>query len=151
MKPTALYGCSCWTLTKAMSDKLRSVRRKMLRKILGARKHPKEDWVEYFSRTTRYMEGFAKELGYESWEFLQRKRTFRFEGRVARCNDGRWSRRLLGWTPWFRTGATFGRNVGRPVATWANDLDKFAGSDWAHTALNQTLWAILEPGYAYKL
>ena len=72
-------------------------------------------------------------------------------GQVARCNNCRWSQRLLGWNPCFCADAKFGRNVGRPAARPTYQLDKLAGSDWRRIDLGEELWAILEPEFAQNL
>ena len=82
---------------------------------------------------------------------VQRKRKFRFAGRVARSCDGRWSKRFLDWRPWSRIGPTAGRNVGRPVSRWTDDLINFAGSDWRSAADDDMFWRLLETGYTNKL
>ena len=123
----------------------------MLRMILGSPKRSQEEWPEYMQRTTHYMEHVSSELGHESWDALQRRRKFRFAGRVARSTDGRWARRLLHWTPWFRLPASFGRRVGRPVSRWIHDLNQFAGNEWTSHAADKDLWSILETGYVDKL
>ena len=149
--PVVLYGSACWTVTQRMAQRIRSTQRRMLRLILGSPRRPEEEWADYMKRTTHYIEELSGCLGYESWDVVQRRRKFRFAGRVARSCDDRWARRMLQWTPWFRLPSSFGRRVGRPTSRWLDDLNQFAGSNWIASACDAELWKVLENGYAYKL
>ena len=57
---------------------------------------------------------------------------------VARREDGRWSRRLLGWAP-----TKGGRRVGRPARRWEDDLSAYK-QNWRELAQDRDVWAGLE-------
>ena len=121
----------------------------MLRKIWGARRGADEQWHEYVQRATHEAEDYARQLGYESWELLQRKRKWRFAGKIAQSRDQRWSKKLLGWRPWFRSIPW--RGVGHPCTKWEDDLIQLAGSGWVAMARDSALWGALEAGYVNML
>ena len=112
-----------------MDKDLWTAGRKMLRMIYGAPKRPEEELSEYVQRATYVIETIASNLGHESWEESHRRQKFRFAGRTAQTSDGRWSKRLMTWIPWFRPGPDFGRSVRRPKQRWAGELEKNAGGN----------------------
>ena len=123
--PCILYACGTWTMTVESDNLLRTARRKMLRWMVQVRRAPDEDWVEYIRRATHRCEELATVHGATDWIELQRKRKLKLAGQTARRTDGRWNKRLLDWTPWFRTVPR--RDVGRPKKRWDDDLVDLAG------------------------
>ena len=67
---------------------------------------------------------------------------------MARRTGGRWSSKLLSWTPQGR------RRRGHPCKRWSDDLDAYFnrrdGSPkgcWLHVAQSRELWQSMEDGY----
>ena len=85
--------------------------------------------------------------GSEDWATLHRKRKFRFAGKAARAQDGRWSHHLLSWSP--KHGR--GRGAGHPRLRWADKIVELVGGDWIDRAADEDLWQTLEAAYVMGL
>ena len=118
--PCVLYACGAWTMKTDMDHKLRSTWRRMLRWMIKPSRAEDEEWVDYIIRATRICEALALRHGCSDWTGLQRKRKRELAAKSALVRDGRWSRRLLNWVPWFRCVPH--RNVGHPVKRWADEF-----------------------------
>ena len=104
-----------------------------------------EDWVDWIKRTTQVAEEHFKRAGLEDWVTAARRKYWRWAGHLARRDDGRWSSRLLSWSPSGR------RSRGHPCKRWSSDLDEFFrlldGSPrgcWPHVAQSREVWHNLE-------
>ena len=84
--------------------------------------------------------------GMEDSGTLYRRRKWRFAGRVARKNDGRWSTQMLHWMP----PTVAGRRPGRPLTRWTDDIVAMCGGDWTEHALDVELWRALEDGFVAR-
>ena len=42
VQPTMLYGCGCWTMTKAREHQIRTTQRRMLRRVIGTKRWTKK-------------------------------------------------------------------------------------------------------------
>ena len=71
VQPTLLYGCACWTLTRAREQLIRTTQRKMLRQIMGTKRRVKddglEDWVEWIIRATEEAENAMRRFCVPDW------------------------------------------------------------------------------------
>jgi hypothetical protein len=141
-----LYGCAAWALTKSQCTEIDTLRRKMLRyvfRIHRRRSSPNEEsWADYLHRSARRVDEMSAMLSMETWSTTYRRRKWRFAGTVARQSDGRWSQHMLYWRP------CGGRDRGRPRTRWADEIVRLAGDGWAQAATDQTLWKLLEDGFA---
>ena len=146
--PVMLYAAASWTLTKGMEDILIITQRRMLRQLLGFRRCPTEEWVEYIKRTTAQAETRYKQCGYDDWVTQSRRKKWRFARRAAIADDGRWSRRLLEWRPHFRCQPF--RRVGRPNARWEDAIVAICGDSWLEAARDAYLWKALEPEFVER-
>ena len=92
-------------------DKLQSAYRRLLR--LVSNYYYKRDgdvsWAEWVQHATHKAEDFAHKHGLTGWVVEQRRRKFRWVGKVARVTDGRWTHAALFW--FLGHGK---RGVGRP-------------------------------------
>ena len=71
--------------------------------------------MEWIQRATQVAESVLTSSGGESWVVAQRRRKWRWAGRVAKMSDGRWTHETLLWEP------TNGqRSVGRPALRWSD-------------------------------
>ena len=100
--PAVLYAAGTWTLKKDQERKLQSAQRRMLRSMVGTRRRPDEDWVEYIRRATHVCLGLAEKHHVEEWTVLSQKYKRELVARSALCEDTRWNARLLDWIPWHR-------------------------------------------------
>ena len=96
-----------------------------------------EPCVEWLRRATNISEETARRYGIRDWVVEQRLRKWRLAGHVARRHDGRWSAKLLSWTP--NIGK---RRVGHPCKRWRDELVEFNAEigwseSWISTAPKQ--------------
>ena len=103
-----------------------------------------EPWPEFLIRVTDDIETRMTSFCLEDWVLVHRRRKWRLAGKIARCSDMRWSKRLLTWRPWFPAG----RGVGRPHVRWGDCIESFAGGNWRSHAADKNLGSFLEEGYA---
>eukprot|EP00973_Karenia_brevis_P068972 9587603-Karenia_brevis.AAC.1 len=163
-------------MTQSRRQQLRSAQRRMLRTILGSGQRIKdntdsssssgstesskieeelESWVEWIQRvTTDALEAMTK-AGVPDWVDEQIRRKWTWCGHVCRRTDGRWAKRILGWSP------MRGRRCqGHPLTRWCDDVDMFTKSlesscapqrsrfaEWSATAMDRETWTSLESKY----
>ena len=131
---------------------MQTLQRKMLRTIVGTRRLVYEDgleeWVEWIVRSTRAAEQVMSDLNIPDWVEEIHRRKFRWAGRTALTNDGRWTREVLLWS------AAGSRKRGRPRARWTDPLNKLfqqgrqATNDfWFGLAQDKDSWVSLEENY----
>ena len=118
----------------------------MLRWMVGVPRHPEEAWPDFVQRATHRSEDLARSHGTTDWLTLQRRAKWRLAGKAATSTDGRWTKRLLAWKPWFRCSPS--RDVGRPLKRWDEDLTALAGGDWAEIAQDSDMWCLLGAAFA---
>ena len=118
----------------------------MLRWMVGVPRGPEESWPDFVQRATHRCEDLAGSHGATDWLTLQRRAKWRLASKAATSTDGRWTNRLLAWKPWFRSFPS--RVVGRPVKRWDDDLSALAGGDWADSAQDTEMWALLGAAFA---
>lgn len=171
--PSALYGCGAWTMTKERELLLKTTQRKMLRKVLGAKRRciemdhssiddieampddePLEEqfesWVEWLKRVTIESEERFVSVGGQDWIVEQRRRKWQWAGHICRRTDGRWSRLLLDWLPHGH------RKRGHPETRWKDVLIHFfkqgmgegvTDDFFMYQALDKTIWDELEEAF----
>ena len=107
-----------------------------------------ESWAEWVVRATNLAVEAARKAGVTDWVEEQRRRKWRWAGHVARRDDGRWSRRLMGWEP------HGGRRAwGRPNLRWEDALVQFAkskGKAWHKAAQDRGQWDAWEAEFAAR-
>ena len=121
----------------------------MLRWMVGVRKKTEESLPDYVERATHTAEDVAEKYGGRDWASLYRKRKWAFAGKAARMQDGRWTTRLLNWSPFFRCLPY--RSVGHPQKRWDDHIVNLAGGNWVTAAHDNQLWATLSDGFIYAL
>jgi hypothetical protein len=105
------------------------------------------DWIQ---RVTHEAEEQMHRYDVPCWVEEVRRRKFRWAGHVARREDGRWTRRILQWTPDGK------RDRGRPNLRWVDSIRTFfsrllgeaAGEDtWIDVAQDREGWHAHEGNY----
>ena len=123
----------------------------MLRYVFRVHRWRREDeqegWVDYIKRSAEKVDSLAAQLRMESWVSTQRRRKWRFAGKLAQKEDQRWSKLILDWKP----NLGHGRSQGRPRTRWCDQLADFAGDDWQNVAADSALWRLLEDGFVLHL
>ena len=141
--PSACYAAATWTMTKSLEQRVRVTQRKMLRMILYLRRAADEEWEVYMRRSTYRLKAIMVKHNVEDWVKLQRKRKWRFAGKTALFQDGRWSRRIFEWRP-----ALHGhRRVGAPNTRWEDDIVEHVGGNWTQIATDTQLWGLMENAF----
>ena len=116
--PVVLYGCECWTMGTATLLRFRTARRKMLRSIFRVARSDDESWVDYIRRATVRVDEYCNKYNIKDWGRLQAESKLHYATRVFLDTEEKWNKRLLDWTPWFRTVAR--RSIGRPSLRWGD-------------------------------
>jgi len=82
---SALWCCESWTLSVAQKRHLRAVQRNLLRRFVGPRRKPNEDYLTWIRRATPIADALARQAGCECWlkQYLQQKVGLGREG----CSD----------------------------------------------------------------
>ena len=143
--PCVLYASGTWTMTVERQRRLTSTRRRMLRWMVGTRKTPDEEWPKYIQRATDQCEKLADEYGLTDWVVMQRFQKWKLAGKTASQTDGRWTKRLLTWRPWFRCLPW--RCIGHPVKRWIDDICDVAGGRW--TDIDFAVWMAMSAPFVY--
>ena len=145
--PSALHGSGSWTMTREREKLLQVAQHRMLRLICGVhrRKHDDdsiESWIDWLKRATSFAEEAFANSGGEFWIVGQRRRKWRWAGKVARLSDRRWTMQTLDWNP---VGGR--RGVGRPALRWDDaivayfaGLSGLANIDWYLCAQDEEAW-----------
>ena len=144
---TMLWCSESWKLSVAEKRALRAAQRAMLRKMIGPKRRPDEDYIDWIKRSTKDVEAKANRCGVRCWceSFLSAK--WRWAGRVARTEDERWAKRCTTW----RDSAWCAAKGPRPLRSrqgrhykWEDDLRQFStafGWDaWRSMALDEEKW-----------
>ncbi|KAK3803056.1 hypothetical protein RRG08_027978 [Elysia crispata] len=129
--PTMTYGCQTWSLTKALTQKLRVAQRAMERKMLRIKLKDKVPCKEIRRRTQ------VKDIV----DFIT-KQKWKWAGHAARYQDNRWTLRVTEWQP--RHGK---RSRGRQVRRWRDDIVKIKGATWSRDAKDRDGWKADAEGY----
>ena len=132
--PVLTYGMETAVLTKQTMHKLSVTQRAMERKMLGIslRDRMTNAWIREKTKVT----DVAKKVASLKWNWA---------GHIARCQDSRWTKKILEWRPW--TGR---RGVGRPPMRWSDDVGRYAGRDWMRTAQDRELWKTKGEAYVQQ-
>ena len=177
--PTILYGAGSWVLTEELKSRIRKTQRRMLRSIFQRprRRNPGENesrdgstsgssreqllapevddedlepWVDWIRRVTHEIEDSLSRYNIEPWEATARRRLYSWAGHVCRRADGRWSTKVLHWTPEQgarQGGKGPGRRQSRPCTRWTDAFDEFFArelqmqpGDWRLLAVNKVEW-----------
>lgn len=117
----ALYGSAVWVLNTEQERRLKTERRRLLRKVFMIPRDKAETWIEYAERTAKIIDCKCNKLGCEPWERIHKRQKWRWAAKVAAMGD-RWARTLADYRP-FALHA--GRRQGRPKKRWVDDLVNF--------------------------
>ena len=149
--PAVLYGSAAWALTQSMEQKLTTTRRRMLRYVFRLHRgfapdsdDQLEGWVDFVRRTAHRVDTISQTHCMQDWIISYRRRKWRFAGKIARCQDKRWSHLIVSWLP----NSGLGRGRGAPKTRWSDQLVKFAGSDWMQVAADEQVWQASEDIFA---
>ena len=131
---TALWCNESWLLTVAERRRLQSVQNEMLRRIVGPRRRPDEEYVDWIVHATAAARRIAKSAGIRFWAETHLTSKFRWAGHVMRMDDRRLAKRATEWrdSEWWSTELQLPASlrIRRPFKTrwfrWEDDLKRFA-------------------------
>lgn len=132
IRPTVVYGCEAWVLTKKNEMKLEVWERKMLRNIFGGTKTEEGLWMRKTNREVMELYGHSSIIKHVKAQRL------RWLGHVSRMPEHRHSRRVL------EEGEGGKKKRGRPKKKWLDaaiaDIRVLGITDWKRAAQNRTQW-----------
>jgi len=133
------YGLESVELTKTQLERLRGVRRSMMRKMWGLRweavstEMVYEDWIRM---TTSRMEDEVEWMGEAArWEEAAAARKFRWAGHLVRRGTERRTKRIL-----VATERSTRAKRGKPKQRWKDTMEGLVGVGWQQTAENREWW-----------
>uniref|UniRef100_A0A0N4ZL12 Reverse transcriptase domain-containing protein n=1 Tax=Parastrongyloides trichosuri TaxID=131310 RepID=A0A0N4ZL12_PARTI len=107
IKPSLLFGCQSWTMTKSLEEKINVTERKILRSIYKLKAQDDKDKTK--------LEKIMEKLGCaSSWAKIMK---LKFLGHEWRRKNPLWLKNVLEWRPW-----EFKRPVGRPPTRYTEEL-----------------------------
>ena len=87
-----LWCSATWTLTAKEKRHLRAVQRNMLRRFVGPRRSPEEDWITWVQRATHIAEKRARTAGIECWLSAHLFAKWQWASRVSHMPEERCAR-----------------------------------------------------------
>ena len=147
-----LWCCESWLPTQDEKRKLVSVQNDMLRRIVGIRRRPDEDWIPWIIRSTRDAREAAVGASVNLWPEAIMRAKWRWAGHVARMEPSRLCRRTVEWrdSEWCATRDVVGGRPRRPKRTrwfrWEDDLRSYAPR-WKDVAQNRDQWKAHESNF----
>ena len=151
---TILWCAESWKLTVEEKKTLRITQRSMLRRVVGPRRNPEEDYLQWIRRATRIADGKARDAGVRCWveSFLSAK--WQWAGKVMNMQADRWASRTTLW----RDSSWCSAQSSRPLRTrlgrhvkWEEDLRQYASTvsskSWQENAQDSKFWHEQERNY----
>jgi hypothetical protein len=92
-----LWSCQSWTPRMDELKRLRSAQRGMMRKIVGQRRAPEEEWVDWIRRITKKATDMAKRWNIRDWIAAHFLAKWSWAGHVARRPCGAWTWQVTTW------------------------------------------------------
>ena len=150
----ATWCCESWTPKAEELRQLEVARRAMLRKIVGARQGPDENWVDWIQRATRKALVLSNRAGVREWAKLHFEKKWSWAGHAARSSARTWLYRVTMWrdSAWQRLADATGcarelRPSTRRWMKWEDNLRRYCNShgfeQWTDLAQDRGQWAQL--------
>ena len=150
--------CESWTPKVEEFRKLETARRSMLRKIVGGRRGPTEQWIDWMKRVTNMAIQVADRAGVRSWRAFHHERKWMWAGHVARHSAGSWLYRVTTWrdSMWQQLCEQMGvererRPSNRRWMIWEDPLRRFCSASlvppWTELAAHRDDWRQLAPTF----
>jgi hypothetical protein len=148
------WCCESWTPRQDELRKLESARRSMLRKIVGGRRGPQEEWVDWIIRATHKALDWSKRAGVKDWRISHFERKWAWAGHVARKPADTWLYRVTTWrdSAWQRMCEELGhererRPSRRRYMKWEDVLRRYCMDgnlrQWTEIAQERETWRSL--------
>ena len=155
-----LWCCQSWAIRSEESRLLSSARRAMLRRMLGARRAPEEDYVEWIQRSTHKAERIAEQVGARIWEKAHWSSKWAWAGHVVRRPAEAWVYRTTCWrdSRWQALVAQSSLRPLRPArrrwTRWEDMVVQFCKKtglgEWTELAHDRASWAAQTAAFALE-
>ena len=157
-----LWFAQSWTPRVEELNRLTSTRHAMLRRIVGTKRRPDEEWLEWFRRSTHSAARAASTYGVRNWTTAHRRCKWLWAGHVARRPASTWVWRVTTWrdSSWQQAVSDSSRRPLRPSRRrwmkWEDSLRRFAQYEgigswtvvcgdrarWTELAANFVQWSV---------
>ena len=152
VSPCVLWCAQSWVPKVEELKKLNVAQRGMLRKMLGTRRVPEEDWVEWICRVTNKALNIAKSCGMKEWPLAHALSKWGWAGHVARSAGKSWVWNVSAWMDADWTAWALQRGGTRPLRPsrrrwmkWEDPLRRFCAlegaSSWSTLAADRIAWS----------
>ena len=142
---SVLWCCESWLPTEEEKRRLQSAQNDMLRRIVGIKRRPQEEWVPWIIRATHVARDAACKYGVQSWVNTLLATKWRWAGHIARMPSDRWCKKTVEWrdAEWCATRNVVGGRPRRPWRTrwfrWEDDLREHS-MFWKDEAQHRDRW-----------
>ena len=142
ISPTVLYGSGSWAMTIERKRRLRTTQRKMIRAMNRSRsqhlRSTTEDYIAWITTSTKAAVELMTKYGIQDWVARQAAAQWTWAGRVARLQDGRWTKEVPEWD------TVASRKQGRPEKRWIDDINTFLSDKTDEKIDNHTLFKLAQ-------
>ena len=145
-----LWCTESWTPRADEFRQLESARRSMLRKIVGLKRRPDEEWLDWLHRSTHKALSISSQVGIRSWGDSHLTRKWHWAGHVARRINDMWLLRVTCWreSHWQSVVGDFAGRLMRPSRRrwmkWEDGLRRYCdakgGLRWMLAAADKEAW-----------
>ena len=150
VRPAALWACSTWPVNDALLRGINTVQLQLLRKALGGRRRPGEEWVEWNQRTLRLARlHLRRKSAGGRWSTFVLGTIWQLHGHAARRESP--LKEILIWRNmnWWRQQQNLrggARHAKRfcPALDVERHITNLAGDDWVTAAQDRSHWKNLE-------
>ena len=150
-----LWGSQSWRLTKRQVQRLFSLHKEMLRRMLGLKRNAvQETFLDFYRKGMRKAAGILRDSSAGSWVQQWRIGLHRWAGHLARLPQGSLPKAVLEYRDiiWWRVNQIEVhplRHAGRFKAwRWEDTLEKFHTAAWAAFAQRRESWKLTERQFA---
>ncbi len=142
-----LWGSASWSLTQREKRLIRGMQLSVMRKVVGVRRSPYEDYIEWLRRATRRAKEMGEQAGMSSWLKRHFLAKWSWAGHVARMPDDRWAKKLTMYMTMFDGMPVWQRPLRARRGTfrrWENEIKNRCHAEglqnWALAAQNKMQW-----------
>ena len=145
------WCCESWSPRVGELRQLEVARRSMLRKLVGARRAPTEDWIDWIQRATHKALHWSARAGVREWGHFDFERKWIWAGHVARSSAQTWLYKVTSWrdSAWQRLSDDIGmQRVTRPSTgrwmKWEDPIRRYCSAQglkaWEELAADREQW-----------
>ena len=144
VSPCVLFGLGALPIHQQCQEKVDITQRKMLRRIVGWRRIPEEEWSVTMSRMKMRVNAALDQWPIKPWSFCSKASRWKHACRVKMTEPTKWVSLACKWVPGYVFDLWYDcvphRHVGGQFLKWDDSLAKFSQSilhcKWHDTACN---------------